>query len=588
MIILTFIVAGGVALFAFDIYPADKVSILILACLVLAGLIRPEQAVAGFGNPATITVACMLALSHGIQRTGGLNFAARKIVDLAGRSERKVLLAIIVSVGVLSAFINNTAAVALFLPLTIAVARQQDLDVSKLLMPMSFAAIFAGTCTLIGTSTNLLVHSVVLRHMDWDIGMFEFTAMGSILFLVGVLYLMFPGRRLLPSRRAAGSLTDQYRLRPFVTDLMVGQGSELIGMTVPESKLGEEFNVEVVEIIRGNTRLLTTSDVARIREGDNLLVSADPQTLIRLQREKGLTLKALKKHEATELEDSGIALVEAWISPNSSLVESTLKEIDFRRTFKATALAIRSHGRTIREKIGNFRLEYGDSLLILIDRDKLEPLRRSPDFLVFEEVAPFVNRDKVYWALGIFAALVATAALNVLSILDAAILAVAAMVLTGCLRLHELYSSISWQTIVMLGCLIPLGAAMENTGLAETVAKELVSVLQGLGPRAVLSGLYLLTSLLTAIMSNNATAVVMIPICLSIATQLGVSPKPFVFAVMFAASASFMTPVGYQTNIFIFGPGGYRFSDFLRVGTPLNLIFWLLATLLLPLFWPFQ
>ncbi|MDA2925793.1 SLC13 family permease [Acidobacteria bacterium AH-259-G07] len=586
MFLLSVIVLGAVVLFAVDVFPVDKVSVLILSVLVAVRLISPEQAIAGFGNPATVTVACMLALSYGIQSTGGLNYVANKIVDLAGESEHKILVSIIIAVGILSAFINNTAAVALFLPLTIAVAREQRLDVSKLLMPMSFAAIFAGTCTLIGTSTNLLVYSLALEHLDWKIGMFEFAHAGLIFFAVGTVYLLFIGHRLVPSRRTGDSLTEEYRLRHFVTELILQDNSPLIGKSIVETKFREKYDLEVIEILRGTTRLLPTSVEARLEGRDILLVQGDPHTLMKIQDTEGFILKALTVGDQ-DLEDENIVLVEAFISPTSHLVESTLKEVNFRRTFNANALAIRSHGRTIREKIGKISLEYGDSLLILTNREQLEVLRQSPDFLVLEEVrVSFLRKDKVYYAVGAFLGVVVFAALDIVSIVEAAVIGTGFMILTGCLRLRDLYSHLSWQTIVMLACLIPLGTAMENTGLAKLIAGELVEQLDRWGPIAVLSGIYLFTSLLTSAMSNNATAVLMVPIALSTAYQLQVDPKPFVMAVMFAASASFMTPVGYQTNLFIFGPGGYKFADFLKVGGPLNLLFWILASIFIPLFWP--
>ena len=587
MLILSAIIMGAVILFALDIFPVDKVSALILSTLVIFRLVTPDEAIAGFGNAATVTVACMLALSYGIESTGGLHYLANKIVDLAGKSEFKILVSIVVAVGLLSAFINNTAAVALFLPLTIAVAREQRLDASKLLMPMSFAAIFAGTCTLIGTSTNLLVYSLALKHLDWRIGIFEFAYAGLIFSGAGILYLLLIGRRLIPSRRTGISLTEEYRLRHFVTELILGEDSPLIGKTIAEIEFREKHNVEVVEIIRGQKKLLPEAEETRLQAGDMLLTQGDPHTLMEFQRPYGALLKALTV-EDWDLEDENIVLVEAFISPGSQLVESTLKEINFRRTFKANALAIRSHGRTIREKIGKIRLEYGDSLLILTSREQLEELRRSPDFLVLEEVrVSFLRKDKVYYAVGIFVGIIVLAVLDVLSIMEAAIIGTGGMVLTRCFRLRELYNHLSWQTLVMLACLIPLGTAMENTGLAGLIAGKWVGQLQDWGPAVVLSGIYLLTSLLTSIISNNATAVLMIPIALSTSLQLQVDPKPFVMAVMFAASASFMTPVGYQTNLFIFGPGGYKFTDFLRVGAPLNLLFWILASIMIPLFWPF-
>ena len=587
MLLLSAIIAGAVLLFALEVFPVDKVSVLVLSSLVVFDLVSPQQAIAGFGNPATVVVACMLALSYGIQNTGALNYLSDTLVHLAQKSEFRLLFSIIVAVSILSAFINNTAAVALFLPLTIAVAGEQRLDPSKLLMPMSFAAMFAGTCTLIGSSTNLLVYSLALDHLNWEIGMFEFSQVGLIFFAVGTSYLLLIGRHLVPSRRTRDSLTKEYRLRNFVTELILKADSPLIGKSIADSNFREGYGLEVIEILRGKIKLLPSAKETQLQEGDILLVQGDPQTLLQIQESQGVSIKALTV-EDQDLEDENIILVEAFISPVSGLVDSTLKEVNFRQTYKANALAIRSHGRTIREKIGKIRLEYGDSLLILTSREQLQLLMKSSDFLVLEEVPrTFVRKDKIYYAVGIFLGIIALVSLNVLSIVEASVLGVGLMLLTGCLRLQDLYSHLSWQTIVMLACLIPVGSAMENTGLASLVATTLVGELDVWGPFAVLSGVYLLTSLLTSVMTNNATAILMIPISLSTAQQLQVHPEPFVMAVLFAASASFMTPIGYQTNLFIFGPGGYKFSDFLKVGGPLSLLFWILASFIIPLFWPF-
>ena len=587
MLLLSAIIAGAVLLFALEVFPVDKVSVLVLSSLVVFDLVSPQQAISGFGNPATVVVACMLALSYGIQNTGALNYLSDTLVHLAQESEFRLLFSIIVAVGILSAFINNTAAVALFLPLTIAVAGEQRLDPSKLLMPMSFAAMFAGTCTLIGSSTNLLIYSLAQDHLNWEIGMFEFSQVGLIFFAVGTCYLLFIGRHLVPSRRTRDSLTKEYRLRNFVTELILKEDSPLIGKSIADSNFREGYGLEVIEILRGTTKLLPSAKETQLQEGDILLVQGDPQTLLQIQESQGVSIKALTV-EDQDLEDENIILVEAFISPVSGLVDSTLKEVNFRQTYKANALAIRSHGRTIREKIGKIRLEYGDSLLILTSREQLQLLMKSSDFLVLEEVPrTFVRKDKIYYAVGIFLGIIALVTLNVLTIVEASVLGTGLMLLTGCLRLQDLYSHLSWQTIVMLACLIPVGSAMENTGLASLIATTLVGELDVLGPVAVLSGIYLLTSLLTSVMTNNATAILMIPISLSTAQQLQVHPEPFVMAVLFAASASFMTPIGYQTNLFIFGPGGYKFSDFLKVGGPLSLIFWILASLIIPLFWPF-
>ena len=588
MILLWGILAGAVVLFSFDVFPVDKVSLLVLGALVATGLVRGSEAISGFGNPATITVACMLALSYGVQRTGALNFAANRIIQFAGKSEQKLLFSIMTTVGALSAFINNTAAVAIFLPLTLSVARKKNLDASKFLMPMSFAAMFTGTCTLVGTSTNLLIAQLFRDHAGSAIGMFDFAPMGLIFFAAGMLYLLTVGRRLWIPRRTAESLTEDYQLRNFVTELILRPNSPLLGRTVEEAALSDTFNIQAIEIIRGEQRLLPTDENARLQEGDIMLVQGQPDSFLKLRNAVGVDLRALTVDDRF-LEHENFVLVEAFVSPSSRLVDSTLKEVDFRRTYKANALAIRSHGRTIRQKIGTVRLEHGDSLLILTDRQQLGDLHRTEDFLVLEEL-PFtqLRKDKLPWALGIFIGIILAATFELLTILEAALLGTSLMLLTRCIRSQEIYSNLHWQTIVMLGCLIPLGTAMETTGTARFLAEYLVEGLQAFGPIAVLSGLYLVTTVLTSLMSNTATGVLMLPIALSLGESLGTRLEPFVFCVMFASSASFMTPMGYQTNTFVFGPGGYKFSDFLRVGAPLNLLFWILATLFIPIFWPFH
>ena len=588
MILLWGILAGAVVLFSCEVFPVDKVSLLVLGALVATGLVRGSEAISGFGNPATITVACMLALSYGVQRTGALNFAANRIIQFAGKSEQKLLFSIMTTVGALSAFINNTAAVAIFLPLTLSVARKKNLDASKFLMPMSFAAMFAGTCTLVGTSTNLLIAQLFRDHAGSAIGMFDFAPMGLIFFAAGMLYLLTVGRRLLIPRRTAESLTEDYQLRHFVTELILRPNSPLLGRTVEEAALSDTFNIQAIEIIRGEQRLLPTDENARLQEGDIMLLQGQPDSFLKLRNAVGVDLRALTVDDRF-LEHDNLLLVEAFVSPNSRLVDSTLKEVDFRRTYKANALAIRSHGRTIRQKIGTVRLEHGDSLLILTDRQQLGDLHRTEDFLVLEEL-PFtrLRKEKLPWALGIFIGIILAATFDVLSILEASLLGTSLMLLTRCIRSQEIYSNLHWQTIVMLGCLIPLGKAMETTGTARFMAEYLVEGLQVFGPTAVLSGAYLVTTILTSLMSNTATGVLMLPIALSLGESLGTRLEPFVFCVMFASSASFMTPMGYQTNTFVFGPGGYKFSDFLRVGAPLNLLFWILATLFIPIFWPFH
>lgn len=585
--VLSVILTLAVVLFAMDLFPVDKVGLIVLTLLILTRLVTPSEAIAGFANPAVLTVASMLALSYAVQRSGALHYFANRILDSAVARSWRFPIALLAAVGGMSAFINNTMVVALFLPLTLAFSRERNLNPGQLLMPMSFAATVAGTCTLVGTSANLVVYALLMQGTGISIGIFEPTPMGIIFYSVALIYLITVGRKLVPARSDRKSLTEDFRSRHFVTEFVVQKASSLVGKSVAETRLGETYGVEVLEVIRKSQRLLPGTAGTRLEEGDLLLVQGEPKSLVSLRSEAGLRLKALKRVSGRDLENDDILLVEAFISPSSRLVESTLKQVDFRRTFKATALALRSHGRTIREKIGRTKLEFGDSLLILTSQDQLQTLRSLPDFLVLEEVrVTFLDKAKVYCSVAIFGGVILAAAAGWMGILEAALVGVGMMVLTGCLRLQDLYFNLSWQIVISIACLIPLGLALERTGLASTLGHSLVQFIGPTGPLAVLSAVYLISALLTSLLVNGAVAILMLPIALSTAAELQLNPEPFAMAVLFAVSTGFLTPIGYQTSPFIIGPGEYRFGDFLRAGGPLSFVFWLCATWLIPLFWP--
>jgi len=592
------ITAGAVYLFITEKFRADLVALMVLGALVLVGLlerlvtwirpekwITPQEGISGFSNPATITVAAMFVLSAGLQKTGAVAIAARSLRRLADHPSALLLL-MMFAVGVVSAFINNTAAVAVFLPLILGACAGGKVSPSKLLIPLSYAAQFGGVCTLIGTSTNLLVSSLSERAGRGAFAMFEFTPFGVVLLSAGTAYLWLVSRWLLPDRRGE-QLTADYQLGDYIAELRVSPGSRLVGQTVAASQFGRRQELTVLEILRGGQRLFAPLH-ERVQAGDVLLVRGGARELMDAKAAWKLELEPEFKLKDEALAARDLQLAEVLIAPQSQLVDRTLAGVDFRRRYNAIVLAIRARHQTLREKLNQVRLGFGDALLLLGPKEDLARLRSDPNFLLLQQVGePALRRGKIPVALGIIAAVVALAALNIMPILVSSIIGSIAMVVTRCLTLEEAYSAIDWKVIFLLAGVLPLGLAMEKTGAAQLAAQTSLDLVGPFGPVVVLAVLYLLTAGLTEFMSNNATAVLMSPIAISTALSLGVDPKPLLMAVCFAASTSFATPVGYQTNMMVLHPGGYRYTDFLRIGIPLNFIFWALAVYFIPKFWPF-
>lgn len=588
IVLVLAILAGAVACFATERLPVDLVALLVLSALLGSRILTPEQAISGFSNTATVTVAAMFVLSAGLARTGVVKLLGRRLAAVGRLGFRPTLIALMALIGAVSAFINNTAAVAIFLPIVLGLSRDMGISPSKLLIPLSFASMFGGVCTLIGTSTNILVSSIATQHGQAPFGMFELSPLGLVLFAVGGLYLLTLGVRIVPDRRAGTDLTQSYGMGDYLTEILVLPESPAVGRPLRESPLVRDLDLDVLEIHRGE-RLLTAPGAETVLEaGDLLRVRCDVQKIRRAEEQEGIVLKSGLKWRDEDLHPSEAALLEAVIAPGAALEGRTLKEAGFRQIYGGTALAIRHRDEVMRERLGTTRLRSGDVLLVEVRRDRLEALKRNQDFVIVSEVdLDEPRRDKLLVAVAIVAGVVASATLDLLPIVGSAILGSVLLVLTRCLSLDEAYQAVEWRIIFLLGGILPLGLALETSGAARLLSSLLVDTIGAWGPVALVSAFYLLTSLLTEAMSNNATAALLAPIAISTAGALGVDPRPFLVAVTFAASASFMTPVGYQTNTLIYGPGHYRFADFLRVGTPLNLLFWLISTLLIPRIWSF-
>lgn len=585
MVLVLAILAGAVALFISEKFPIDFVAILVLATLLVFGLVTPEEGISGFSNPATVTVAAMFVLSAGLQKTGALAGISRLLVRF-GRNHFLALVMVMSAVGVLSAFINNTAAVAVFIPLVMIVAARRKIAASKLLIPLSYASQFGGVCTLIGTSTNLLVSAISDEAGYGAFGMFEFSRMGLILFVAGFLFFLLFGRWLLPERKAQ-ELTATYALGEYIAELRVMAGSPLIGTTVQESRLGEEHDVTVLRLLHGKKKIWAPLRQP-LEEGDILLVRGEVKKLMDLWGTTKLELDVEFKLRDEALQAEDLKLVQALVAPHSRLIGKTLKGLDFRNRYKGLVLAIQRRGETLQEKLNSVALELGDALLIQAPEAQVRQLHDDQDLIVLEAVEePSLRRRKAPVVLAVIALVVGLAALDVLPILVTALLGCVALVLTRSIDLEEAYQAVDWQVIFLLAGILPLGIAMEKSGAARLMADLAVGQVGLLGPVAVLAAFYLLTSILTEGMSNNAAAVLLAPIAISSAEQMGIDPRPLLMAITFAASTGFSTPVGYQTNTMIYNPGGYRYTDFLKTGVPLSVIFWILSVIFIPRFWSF-
>ncbi|MFH1601290.1 MAG: SLC13 family permease [Pseudomonadota bacterium] len=587
--ILTLLVlVGAVTLFVTEKLPVDVVAMLVLASLLVLGLVTPVEALSGFSSEATITVAAMFVLSAGLAHTGALASLGR----LFGRVKNGFLfmLLLMLIVGPISAFVNNTAAVAVLLPLVLAASTANQQSPSQILIPMSYAAQMGGVCTLIGTSTNLLVNSMAKDLGHPGFGLFDFAPVGLITMAVGFVYLLLMRRWLLP-KHAPAAITDAYELGKYITELRVMPESPLIGKSVAEAQLGEKHSVYVLELMRGEHKHWSPR-AETLREGDVLLVRGNLEKIKTLKDSSKLDFEPEFKLQDSQFSgedgDQAQVLVEAMVAPGARLAGHTLETLDFQWTYNATVLAVHRRGEVLREKLKDVNLNVGDVLLLLAPKSELNVLRANHNLIVLnerEEAA--LPKRKAWLAIGIMAAAITVAGLGWLPIVASAILGGIALVATRCIGNDQAYQAIDWRVIVLLAGVLPLGIAMQKSGLAQGIADFSVNWVGGFGPLAVLAAVYLTTALLTELMSNNAAAVLITPIAFTTAVSMGVSPTPFLVAVLFAASTSFATPVGYQTNTMVYNAGNYRFVDFMKMGIPLNLIFWGMAVFLIPKFFPF-
>lgn len=575
----------AIFLFATEKLRIDAVALLVLSALAIFGLVSPGDALSGFSNQATITVAAMFILAAGLQNSGALSGIGHLLGQ--ARSPLTFLLILFGVLAVIAPFVNNTAVVAVFMPLVMTAAAGIGMSASKALIPLSYVSQMAGVCTLVGTSTNLLVNAMARDLGHPGFSMFEFTPLGVICFVVGCLYLLTLGRYLLPDARAT-ELAEQYDLGKYITELRVLPDSSLIGVSVGEAKLGEEFGVFVLELLRGDKKVWSPRSQI-LEAGDVLIARGDWSKLDHLRKEAGLEINTEFQFQTQALEEgTEQVLTEVLIAPRSRVIGSTLALLDRRWQHTATVLAIHRRGQILREQLKDVRLNVGDVLLMLTPEAEMAALRSDANVIVLSER----NAEKpagwrAPFALATMVLVIAISAIGWAPIAITSLVGAVAMTLAGCLEEDAVYDAIDWRIIILLAGLLPLGVAMSQSGAAEFIVANTIGLVSGFGPLVVLAVVYLMALLLTEFMSNAAAAVLLTPIGMSTANVLGVDATPFLIAVTFAASTSFATPVGYQTNTMVYSAGGYRFTDFLKVGLPLNLIFWVLGVIFIPVFWPF-
>lgn len=586
--LLLAILAFTLASFTREWLPLDATALVSLGLLLGFDLVTVEQAVAGFSNPAVVTVLMMFILSEGLVQSGLVRRIGYRIAAYARESSWRASAILLTLTGFISGFINNTAAVSIFIPVGTSLAEHYRISPSKILMPLSYAAIVGGTCTLIGTSTNLLVSALAVQHGYEAFSMFEFLWVGGVLFAVGMAYTLFVAIRWLPDRLGPSTLTGKYQMASYLTEVKVPPGSNLVGRTVLSEQISDRYRINVLEILRGKQRIATDIRNTPLAEDDTLIIRGAMQDIVAFKEQRGLLLLSDTKLDDADIADANNILAEVQLSPMSRLIGQTLQEVEFRKRYGCFVLALNRTGEVMRDKLAWVALKPWDTLLVFGPRQRVEGLQGLEDFMPVKELTVRLGLTKRWWVAAVtLPAVVLLAASGAMGILEAAILGVVFLLVAGAIRMQQAYTAIDWSVIFLLVAILPLGVAMEETELASRIGEGIVALGAPFPAIVVLSLVILVTSVLTAFITNNSAAVLMVPIALSVAGEMGVDGKPFLMAVAFAASLSFATPTGYQTNAMVLGPGGYKFMDYMKVGLPLTVILWLLATVLIPWMWPF-
>jgi di/tricarboxylate transporter len=583
-----------VVFFVMEILPIEVTAMGAIGVLLLFNVLTWQEAISGFSNPAVITIGAIFILSRALVKTGFLEVFADFLAKKGGNRKWLTIFIFLFTVSIISGFINNTAAVAIFIPLGIDLCQRFHISPTKVLLPLSYAAIFGGTLTLIGTSTNLVVSSIMEEMNMAPFSMFEFTKLGLIFLVLGTLYNMIISKWFMPSRSIISSLTRKYHMGSFLTEFKVGEDSPLIGKTYKDLDISQKYNLQVYKIIRDSKNIRFNLQNIIIREGDIFLVHINVKDMLKFKDDMKVLLLTDVKMNVAELTGKNHVIVEGLVSQQSALIGKTLQEFDFRNRYGSFVLAIKRQRELLRDKIAHIRLKFSDTLLIMVPKERLEILRTSNNLIVLEELDIHLRYERFWWfSILVIPAVMLLAAFGVIPIVKAAILGAILLLVMRTLSIQDAYESISWSVIFLIASLVPMGIAIQKTNLDEVTGNLIIGIGtligggEGLDPVIILAVLYGVTFILSAFISNAAVAVMLTPIGIMLATILNVDPRPFLVAICFGASCSFMTPMGYQTNMMVFGPGQYRLKDFFQMGIPLTIIFWFTAVYCIPRFWAF-
>lgn len=587
LILTVLVLLGAFGLFVSGKVRVDLVAICVLVALLTLGLVTPEEGLRGFANPATVTIGAMFVVGMGLVRTGLVQQAAKLIDRLAGRGETRLVFILCIITATLSAFLVNTAAVAILIPVVITLTAKRKISSSRVLIPLSFSSQFGGVCTIIGTSTNMLVNGISIGRGMESFSFFEFAPLGLVMVAAGIAYLLITSRWLLPKRKGESDQVDKYRLADYQAEFQVQGDSILIGMTWEENKIPKDSEVVLINLMREG-KSVSRPTKTKIRPGDLLLLNGHIENMIEMENTYSIEM-LLNARSVDDEKQHEVRLVEALIPPNSNLIGYTIQDSSFFRRYQHPVLAIQRRGTTIKERLADIKLENGDTLLVHGHEDDIQRLMNSPNVIVTNEVTGLnIRKNKSTMAIIVMLAVIVLAVTGIVPIMVAGIIGALGMILTRCITIEEAYNAIDWKIIFLLGGIIPLGIAMESNGVVQALADGVLEPLISFGPVAVLAVIYIVVAFLTEGMSNNAVAAIMAPIAFTLAGIMEVDPRPFLVAITFAASTSFATPIGYQTNTMVYSAGGYKFTDFAKIGIPLNLIYWVLAILLIPIIWPFN
>ena len=582
------IILMALILFATEKLRVDLVALLVLLAVSITGLVSKEQVFLGFANSAVITIWAVYIVSGGLFKTGVADKLGSFILKLSGSSEPRLIVVIMLTCGFMSAFMNNVGAVAILMPAVIGISKKTNIPVSKLLIPLAFSSLLGGKMTLIGTPANILAQGILIARGLTPFGFFEITPMGILVLATGIIYMVLIGRHLLPVRETAADPLESSQLREYISEVLVTDQSELKGKNLYESGLGADYDLTVLSIIREGKPLVGLHRDVVIQDQDHLILEGSAQNLLTAKESLNFDIQTDMDIDISDLDTEQSNIFEATLAPRSTMVGLTLNTVNFRDSFGMTTLAIYRQGDVITRHLRDVPLRFGDSLLLQGSPGRIRSLQKGNEFLVLEPLEMERRRSKkAPIAAGIMIMVILLAILTNLGIAVSMVLGSVAMVLTGCLTMDEAYESIDWRTVFLVGGMLSLGIAMENTGTTEFLADNLLNLLGDFGPIGLLAGIYILSALITQPMSNAAAIVLIVPIAIDTALGLGVNHLTFTMAVVIGAATSFLSPVGHKANVLVFGPGGYKFADYPRVGALLTIALFVVSMIFLPILWPF-